>query len=196
VTVRIVVPASEPQQPPRGIEETVAPREVELHIARTASGAGDGSEVVLAHDHCATLDAILRATHGEVFGSARFDCELADGGHVRGDFELVGGSYEGPHTITGHVEASGDALAHVAFAPDQGQLDPRGAVFWDRRYPRVVFEVDQAPADDGRRQHTLWSGSLDVDCDTPDGGRLVASRATRRKSLAPRAAASRATARC
>jgi hypothetical protein len=93
-------------------------------------------------------------------------------------------------------------------------------VFWDRRYPRVVFEVDQAPTDAsilgtginatlrvkstaaaihsfelspqacrvlrfdrkeagfvrvGRHQHTLWTGTLNVDCETPDGGRLVAS---------------------
>jgi hypothetical protein len=175
---------------------------------------------VLARKDCATLDAIMRATRGEAFGSARFDCTFPDGGHLQGDFELAGGSYGGPRTIKGHLEASGATLAHVRFEPDQGQLDPRGVVFWDRRYPRVVFEVDQAPTDAsilgsginatlrvtstaaairsfevspracrtlrldrkeagfvrvGRQQHTLWTGSLDVDCDTPDGGRLVAS---------------------
>ncbi len=192
--------------------EHVASRGVELRIA---SG---GTEVVLTPDKCQRLDAIARAAHGVAFGSARFDCDLGDAGHVAGDVEFSAGGYAKVTGFSGHLEASDDALAHVRFEPDQGEIDPRGALLWDHRYPRVVFQIDTRDADPsvlgaasnaaltvtstagavgsfaveparcrvlkmdrrdtgfvriGRDQHTTWGGTIDVDCDTPHGGRLT-----------------------
>ena len=208
--VRLVRVAAEPDEKPRGIVEMVASREVEVRVANGST------EVVLAPDRCTRLDAILRVAGGEAFGTARFDCDAGEAGHVTGDVEIAAGSYRGA-SVSGHLEASDATLARTRFEPDQGELDPHGVLFWDHRYPRVVFELDATAPDAsvlgsgtdavmrvrstaasvpsllfvehctalklarhetgyvrvGTHQHTSWAGSIDVDCETPGGGRLT-----------------------
>ncbi len=119
----------------------VAPRGVEL---RLASGA---TEVVLTPESCTRLDAIARASHGVAFGSVRFDCDLGDAGRVTGDVEFAAGGYVPVSRYAGFLEATDAALGHVKFEPDEGEADPRGIVFWDHRYPRVVFQIDEGDVD-------------------------------------------------
>jgi hypothetical protein len=210
--LRLVRTAAEPEARPRGIQEHVASRDVELRLA--TKGA---AEVVLARD-CRSLDAIFRTAAGQAFGSARFDCTLGAAGRLRGDVEFAAGSYGGPRSVHGHVEASDGTLGGGRFEPDEGETDPRGIVVWDHRKPRVVFEIEQVAVDPsilgvgsngtlrvtstvagvpsfaiardacrvlrmdrastgyvrvGTNQHTTWSGSVELDCATPSGGRLT-----------------------
>jgi hypothetical protein len=189
-------PAEAPPEPkPRGIEEYVASRGVELRIA----------EFVLDREHCTKLDAIFRIARGHAFGSARFDCNLGAPGRVSGDVEFAAGGVA--PNLSGHLEASDSTLEGVAFRPDEAETDPQGVVFWDHRHPRIVFELDpdvlrvistaeRVASFDiprsacgvlelertqtgfvrvGAHQHTTWAGTIAIDCATPHGGRLTAS---------------------
>ncbi len=142
--LRLIRSPAEPEQRPRGIQEIVASRGVELRLATKSTPP---SEVVLDRAHCARLDAIFRLTHGHAFGSARFDCNLGASGHATGNIEFAAGSVAMKSDLTGHLEASDATLAGVQFRPDEAETDPRGVMFWDRRHPRVVFELEQAAQD-------------------------------------------------
>ncbi len=215
--LRLTRSPAEPEQRPRGIQEMVASRGVELRLATTTTPA---SEVVLDREHCARLDAIFRFTHGHAFGSARFDCDLGASGRATGDVEFAAGSVMLRRDMTGHLEASDATFAGVQLHPDEAETDPRGVMFWDRRHPRVVFELEQQTGDPsvlgagsnatlrvistaasvksfdlapsacralkldriedgyvriGTHQHTSWSGTIELDCTTPSGGRLTGS---------------------
>jgi hypothetical protein len=220
--VRIVSVAPPSHANGKGIVEYVAHRDVEVRIANLGGDAKD--EVLLTRASCSRLDAILRYSGGEAFGSARFECDLGARGVVSGDLELFAGGYRGSHEASGHVEASDGTLAGARFTPDRCDADPSGVVFWDVTRPRVIFDVEEVPAPPdtsilhagappngrlrvtstaevassfevtpetcsvfrldkggsgfvriGKNQHTTWSGTLELDCATPNGGRLTAS---------------------
>jgi len=189
-------PVEAPAEPkPRGIDEYVASRAVELRIA----------DVVLDREHCPKLDAIFRITRGHAFGSARFDCNLGAPGRVTGDVEFAAGGIA--PNLAGHLEASDSTLEDVAFQPDEAETDAHGVVFWDHHHPRIMFELDPdvlrvtSTAEHvasfdiprtacsqlelkrrqtgfvrvGSHQHTTWAGTIAIDCATPHGGRLTAS---------------------
>nr|HEX4314786.1 hypothetical protein [Kofleriaceae bacterium] len=182
VTIRVVrLPATtlpgDVTTTPRGsYTERAAPRDVEIHIA-----SGD-TEVTLTPERCTRLDAIMRASQGVAFASARFDCDLGAAGRVTGDLEAnAGGSMQHVSSFAGHLEASDGSLAHTRFAPDSGETDNRGVFVWDHRYPRVVFElVEQATDTSIRgaesnallRVHSTASSVASFDV-APDGCRVL-----------------------
>ena len=142
--LRLVRIPAEPEERPRGIQERVMSREIEVRLATTGDKP---AEVVLDREKCRRLDAISRFVHGHAFGSARFDCDLGESGHATGDVEFAAGPTPAMKSITGHLEATDTTLAGVRFEPDEAETDPRGVVFWDHRRPRVVFALEQLPAD-------------------------------------------------
>jgi hypothetical protein len=210
-----------PPAPAAGIVEHVMRRAIELRVANVA-GANGKQEALLSTDHCKALDAILRARGDGAGGSARFDCDLGDLGHVAGDVEFSAVGYGGPSSTTGTLKASAGTVAGqaTAFVPNRCDSDKTGVMFWDILHPRVLVEVEQGPKDSsitggssnatmrvtstapggtsfelapdrcrtltlshdstgyirvGNDQTSFYSGNLDVDCTTPDGGRLAGS---------------------
>jgi hypothetical protein len=156
-----------PLTPAVGTAPRLARRKAELHVANLA-GANGKTEVLLSPERCSKLDSIFRARGDGVAGSARFDCDFADEGHLVGDvaFSLVG--YADGDGLKGHLDAADGALGSAEFAPNRCDADTAGVLFWDAVNPRVLFDFEREPSE-GNTGGDVSNGTLYVTSTAPGG---------------------------